>query len=417
MLHRKPILKDPQRRAALWVSCCLLLLLTACAAPDAPDTAAPPAASAVSQADDAAQADPVPSASRPLDAEVIPLETPQDADEPAGQTLTLMAVGDNLIHNTVYWSAQTDDGGYDFTPFYKDIAPVVAQYDLACINQETILVASPEHYGNYPRFGSPTQVADAVVDAGFNIVTHATNHCYDQGLTGITDSCAYWREHHPEITVLGIHDTPEDAATLRVVEKNGLRVALLNYTYGLNYEQPTEPWLVDTLDRDRVAADLSAARDAADFVIVFVHWGEEGEFSPNASQRDWAAFFAEQNVDVVIGAHPHVVQPLEFCTRADGKSMPVFYSLGNFLSHQMSAEQMLGGLASVQLVKDAQGTRVNDVQLLPTVNYLHHNDAGGMWLYQPMLLSDYTAEMAATHRFPAATVEYLTTLFETITAQ
>lgn len=149
------------------------------------------------------------------------LPEPEPEPEPKVSRVTLMALGDNLIHNTAYWSAELPDGGYDFTPFYAAIAPVVSQYDIACINQETILVGDPALYANYPNFGSPTQVADALAKTGFSVVTGATNHCFDKGETGILDTCRYWREHYPEITTLGIHDTETDAKTLRVIEKNG----------------------------------------------------------------------------------------------------------------------------------------------------------------------------------------------------
>ncbi len=146
-------------------------------------------------------------------------QEPEPEPEPEASRVTLMALGDNLIHNTVYWSAELPAGGYDFAPFYEAIAPVVSQYDIACINQETILVGDPALYANYPNFGSPTQVADALAKTGFSVVTGATNHCFDKGETGILDTCRYWREHYPDITTLGIHDSEEDAKTLRVIEK------------------------------------------------------------------------------------------------------------------------------------------------------------------------------------------------------
>ena len=423
--------KHPLRKPALWVLCAILALAVLAGAvwalthegPSMPSAELEPTAAEASAPAEA----PAPPPTRDLAPEIIgPSDAPGEpdaagesapAEAPAVQSLTLMAVGDNLIHNTVYWSAQLPDGSYDFTPFYQDIAPVAAAYDLACINQETILVHDPALYDNYPRFGSPEAVGDAVAAAGFNIVTHATNHCYDKGDTGILDSVSFWRTRHPDVTMLGIHDTEADAQTLRVVEKNGLRVALLNYTYGLNYELPANRWMVDILDRDKVTADVRSARQQADFVVVFVHWGEEGSFTPDQTQRDWAALFASLNVDAVIGAHPHVLQPLESIARADGRQMPVFYSLGNFLSHQMSAEQMLGGLASLRLVKDETGTRVEDAELLPTVNFLSHSETGPLWSYRPMLLRDYTDEMAAQHRFPETTVDYLWSLYDQITGQ
>lgn len=334
------------------------------------------------------------------------------AAPPAEARVTLMAVGDNLIHNTVYWSAEQPDGSYDFTPMYADIKPFVSSYDIACINQETIFVKNPAEYDNYPRFGSPTAVGDALVDAGFDVIEHATNHCYDKLDTGIGDSLSFWRETHPEITVLGIHDSQQDADTVRVVEKNGVTIAFLNYTYGLNYQMPANAFTVDQLKEDKVNADILKAKELADFVIVFVHWGTEDSFTPDDNQKHWAQFFADRNVDAVIGAHSHLLQPLDTFTRQDGRAMPVFYSLGNFLSHQMSADNMLGGLASMTLVKRSDGNdSVENVQVLPVVNFLSKRE-GTWWSYRMMLLRDYTEDMAKVHRFPEATVEYLWKLFE-----
>lgn len=217
-------------------------------------------------------------------------------------TVTLMALGDNLIHNTVYWSAETEDGGYDFTPFYADIQPTVQSYDIACINQETIFVKDHAMLSNYPAFGSPTEVGDALAETGFDVVTCATNHCYDKLDTGILDTCSFWRENHPDVTVLGIHDSEDDANTLRVVEKNNIKIAMLNYTYGLNYSAPEQKWMVDQFSTfDAVAADLDAAKGAADFVIVFAHWGEEGQTEPNQMQTTWAQFLADHGADLIIG--------------------------------------------------------------------------------------------------------------------
>ena len=237
--------------------------------------------------------------------EALPAE-PEPEPEPEVSRVTLMALGDNLIHNTVYWSAELPEGGYDFAPFYEAIAPVVSQYDIACINQETILVGDPALYANYPNFGSPTQVADALAKTGFSVVTGATNHCFDKGETGISDTCRYWREHYPDITTLGIHDSEEDAKTLRVIEKNGIRIAMLNYTYGLNGGAPGKAWMVDRfVTFDAVKADLARVKEASDFVIVFAHWGEEDTFRPNDYEKTWAQVLADGGADLIIGGHPH----------------------------------------------------------------------------------------------------------------
>ena len=354
--------------------------------------------------------------------ETIPEEpTPEETQEletepePEPSRVRLMAVGDNLIHNTVYWSAELPEGGYDFSPFYAAIAPVAQEYDIACINQETILVTDPALYDNYPSFGSPVHVADALVKAGFRVVTGATNHCFDKGETGILDTCRYWREVYPGVTLLGIHDSEEDAQKLRVVEKNGIRIAMLNYTYGLNGGLPAKSWMVDRfVSFDAVRDDLARANEAADFVIVFAHWGEEGTFSPNEYEKTWAQVLADGGADLIIGGHPHVVQPARVIMAEGGREVPVFYSLGNFLSHQTSPENMLGGMASVTICKDEAGAYVEDYELLPTVNLITKNPDTGWYNYLPMLLSDYTPELAATHHIAGCSVEQMQTLFDKI---
>ena len=353
----------------------------------------------------------------PLARELAPevREFAEAEPEPVDNTVTLMAVGDNLIHNTIYWSAELEGGGYDFTPVYADIAPIVSEYDLACINQETIYVSDPAMYSNYPDFGTPTQVGDALAQAGFDVVTHATNHCYDKLDTGILDTIGFWRENHPEMTILGIHDTQDDADTVRVVEKNGIRLALLNYTYGLNYSAPANSYMIDTLSRDKVLADLQKAESQADFTVVFVHWGEEGHTKPSQSQRDWAQLLANGGADLVIGAHPHVLQPLETVTAADGREVPVFFSLGNFVSHQLTASEMLGGMAGVELTKTDKGVELTSCELIPTINVILYRGYSGGFDYRPMLLRNYTEELAEQHWIEGTGAEQMWSLFNQIT--
>ena len=347
--------------------------------------------------------------------EALPAE-PEPEPEPESARVTLMALGDNLIHNTVYWSAELPDGGYDFTPFYAAIAPVVSQYDIACINQETILVDDPALYANYPNFGSPTQVADALAKTGFSVVTGATNHCFDKGETGILDTCRYWREHYPDITTLGIHDSEEDANRLRVIEKNGIRIALLNYTYGLNGGAPGKAWMVDRfVTFDAVKADLARVKEASDFVIVFAHWGEEDTFRPNDYEKTWAQVLADGGADLIIGGHTHTLQPVELLTASDGRDVPVYYSLENFLSHQKEKMNLLGGMASVTIVKDADGTHVSEYDLKPTINVILRNENTGWYTYRPMLLDSYGTELAAQNRFSECTIDAMWALYEDIT--
>ena len=337
-------------------------------------------------------------------------------EAPAESSVTLMALGDDLIHNCVYWSAQTPEGGYDFTSFFDDIRPIVRQYDLACINQETILVKDREQIESYPVFGSPIEVADALADAGFNVVTFASNHCYDKKETGITDTLSYFHETYPEITTLGIHDTEADAAAIPIVEKNGIRIAMLNFTYGFNNSMPEKRWMVDTLStRETVCGRIEQAKQEADFVIVFPHWGTEDTFSPDNSQLTWAQEMADAGADLIIGGHTHTLQPVELLTASDGRDVPVYYSLGNFLSHQKEKMNLLGGMASVTIVKDADGTHVSEYDLKPTINVILRNPNTGWYTYRPMLLDSYSSELAGQNRFSECTVDAMWALYEDIT--
>lgn len=367
------------------------------------------AAATQSAPEPAASTEPAAQSAPVADAEPVPDE-PQT---PAETRVTLMALGDNLIHNCVYWSAETPDGDYDFTPFYEDIRPYVQQYDLACINQETILVRDRQQIASYPVFGSPIEVADALAATGFDIVSFASNHCYDKGDSGITDTLSYFHEHYPDITTLGIHDSQQDADETAIVEKNGIRIALVNFTYGLNNAMPEKAWMVDLLtSTDAVCARVEQARQQADFVIVFPHWGTEDATKPDEGQRTLAQALADAGADLILGSHSHTLQPVELFTAADGRDVPVYWSLGNFLSHQKEKLNLLGGMASVTIVKDADGTHVAEYDLKPVVNVILRNTNTGWYDYRPMLLDHYNAELAAQNRFEECTVEAMRSLFE-----
>ena len=206
-----------------------------------------------------AAAQPEPEPVQAAQPEAEPEPEPQTA--PEEHTVTLMALGDDLVHNCVYWSAELPEGGYDFTPFFADIRPVAERYDIACIQQETILVQDRSLISSYPVFGSPVEVADALAWAGFDVLTCAGNHCFDKGETGISDTCGYVRDNFPEMSVLGIHDSQSGAQTPCVIEKNGIRIAMLNFTYGLNGAQPQKEWMVDAFtDPELVSERVRQAR-------------------------------------------------------------------------------------------------------------------------------------------------------------
>ncbi len=310
--------------------------------------------------------------------------------------VTLLAVGDNLIHIEVVQSGKQDDGSYNFDHLYDEIKDDIMAADIAVVNQETILGGKELKYSGYPAFNSPTEIGDSLTGVGFDVVLHATNHTMDKGLKGVTNTFDHWR-NHPDITLLGINETEEDKETIPIIEKNGIKIAMLNYTYGLNgYKIPKDkPFLVNMLDKKEMEKDIKKARELADFVIVYPHWGTEYVYQPISTQRELVDFYYELGVDLVIGTHPHVIQPVEWITSESGHNMLVYYSLGNFLSYQKEPARMLGGMAHVTITKDDTDTYISDASITPIVTHYEHGPAD--YNYGIYKLSEYSSEMGDIH--------------------
>lgn len=330
----------------------------------------------------------------------ISLSAPEASQAPEAQELTLMAVGDNLIHNTVFEFAQQPDGSYDFRDIYSYITEDLQAADIACIQQETIFISDPAEYTNYPEFGTPAEMAGSLSDAGFDVICHASNHTYDKLMAGIEDTIAAWK-NYPQVTVLGIHESQEHADSVQVVEKNGIRLAMLNYTYGLNYGVPAMQYSVDLLwteKRGIIQEQIQKAKEISDMVIVFMHCGTENSYTPNADQTQWAQFFADNGVGLVIGTHPHVIQPTDVIIGSKGNQMPIFYSLGNFVSSQRDTGNLLGGMANVTIRKDQYGTYVSEFSMTPVVTWIRGGGTVGTgYRFHTLHLEEYTDDMAAEH--------------------
>lgn len=335
-------------------------------------------------------------------------ENPQKALPPEKpQTVTLCAVGDNLIHSPIYKKCKTADG-YNFDCLYENIAPYIKKHDIAAINQETIFVQGEENFSGYPLFGTPKEVGESIVRAGFNVVTHATNHTYDKGKNALFYTMDFW-DNYPCVSVLGLNKSEEAARKTEILNINGIKTALLNYTYGLNgHRLPRgEEYLINIFKRDeKTAAHIKNAKAAADICIVFIHYGTEYTHNPTKEQKADVEFLCENGADIIIGAHPHVIQPVTAYTSENQNKAVVFWSLGNFISNQDSTEKILGGMADITIEKKNGNAYVKSYKMLPTVT---HADSGG---YSAYLLSDYTDALAASHRrVPNLTVEKLNDLF------
>lgn len=310
--------------------------------------------------------------------------------------VTLMAVGDDLIHLPIISSAKKTNGSYNFDHLFTKIKKDIQAADIAVMNQETILGGSGLGYSGYPRFNSPTQLGDALVKAGFDVILHATNHTMDKGVKGIENTLAYWKKHK-NITVLGINETKKDYSSIQIIKKNGIRIAMLNYTYSLNgLSLPKDKfYMVNLLDEDKIKKDIKKAKKISDFVIVFPHWGTEYVYEPSAQQKKWTKLFVEMEVDLIIGTHPHVIEPVEWIKSKTGHKTLVYYSLGNFTSYQTKMPRMLGGMAKITIEKKGEKKAViAKATFTPLVTHYSKNKKNTFTTYK---LKDYSEKLAKEH--------------------
>ena len=315
---------------------------------------------------------------------------------PAEKTVSLLAVGDNLVHASIYERAfDPDSGQFDFSPIYEKVKEKISSYDLAVVNQETIFVDDPALRSDFPLFGTPASMGDALAEAGFDVILGANNHSYDKGDQGLNDTINFWKKKYPEKVLLGLHNTKEAAENIDYVFVNGIRIAMFNYTemltgYMLAKE---EQYKIDLLEnKDKLLADLRTAEKEADISICFLHTGDEYAAEPAERVKELADELINAGADLIICAHPHVLQPYETRKTPEGAEGLVFYSLGNFMSHQTDPRTIPGGAASLVIRKTStEPAAITDVSLLPLIC---HFDGTTTQVY---FLDDYTNDLAAAH--------------------
>ena len=282
--------------------------------------------------------------------------------------ISFVVFGDNLVHEQIYqYSLHNCEGNFDFLFENKNIRDAIEASDVAVINQETPLTDEPSKYSGYPRFGTPIGVGESVADAGFDVVTCATNHTLDQGADGVNDTKEFFDSR--DILCIGIQSEDEkEYRPYEVLVRGGVRFALFNYTYGINENRFPEnkAYMVHILDdEERVRADLEAAKGETDFVIIFVHWGTEYGGQPDEFQLKWTQIFLENKADVVVGTHPHTLQPYELLQSDDGHQMLVYYSIGNYISSQPEESCVKGGMAQFTVSLAPDGYKITEYGLQP----------------------------------------------------
>jgi poly-gamma-glutamate capsule biosynthesis protein CapA/YwtB (metallophosphatase superfamily) len=266
------------------------------------------------------------------------------------EKVTIGAIGDILIHDVVYQDAFNGQN-YNFDPMFENMKALLEKPDILTANQESMLGGLELGLSGYPRFNSPHEVADALVHTGVDIVSTANNHTLDRGFKGVQSEAAYLQSIG--LPYVGSFVDDKDQQNLRIINKNGIKICFLSYTYGTNgIPVPKgKDFLVNLIDRERMKGEIQRARKAADIVVMSIHWGNEYQRIPTNNQKDLARFLANEGVDIVFGSHPHVLQPMEWLNTKDGRKAFVVYSLGNFISAQNNNYKDIGGLATIDVTK------------------------------------------------------------------
>ena len=337
--------------------------------------------------------------------------------EQEDNTIELLAVGDNIAHKTIRETGMRDDGPWNYDQVYAHVKEDVEAADLAVVTQETIFVEDRNNVSGYPTFGTPPEFGDALVNTGFDVVASATNHSLDKGTDSIEYTMNWWKENHPDISVLGLHDSEEAASEIPVITCKDLKLAMLDYTYGLNgLELPQgKEYMVDVFDEEQAREDIRQAKELADVVIVVMHVGVEYDQDVDEETREWTDIFLEEGVDIVIGSHPHVVRTMETLTGEDGHKMLVYYSLGNFTSTQTDLPSLMGAMAKITVRKNVETGQIEipEHEFIPLLMY-YNKEVPEAAIYK---LEDYPQELIEKNyvyqKNPAEfSLEYYQKLFE-----
>ena len=324
--------------------------------------------------------------------------------------VNMLAVGDNLVQTYVFRAAQAasaDGKSYNFAPLYENIKPLVQAADVAIINQETLICGGDyEITGSNFNFNSPVELGDAMVDVGFDVFTLANNHMLDKRIDGLESSLNYWdgmMEKYP-ILALGAYRNEEDQNRIRIQEVNGMTIAYLAYTYGMNgYQVPAGSSVKIGLTSNEalIQRQIQEAKQIADAVVVSAHWGIEDSHIVSDNVKSLANKMVQWGADVILGSHPHTAETMEYIDRADGTRGFVFYSLGNFISAQTDNFNVVGEMGMFDLVKNGQTGKVTveNISCMPVITQYDNAKFANLRLYPYYM---YTAELAAKHGLPYA---------------
>ncbi len=333
----------------------------------------------------------------------VPTGAPAALDEAVSSaplepiTVRFLAAGDNLIHSSIYEQAKrrSTNGGYDFSYAYAHIADYIAAADVAVLNQETVIDPSKEP-SSYPTFNSPPELGEEMLKIGFDVFNLANNHILDKGVNSVLAELDYWKERNA--VVCGAYRNDEDLNTVHTLTAKGVTfsfIGVTEMTNGISLPDNTDVRLIYTENEPLIEDQIKRAKENSDVVIVNCHMGTEDSHVVTDAQQALYEKMVEWGADVIIGNHPHVLQKVEYMIKPDGGQALVIYCLGNFISAQSNAPNLIGGLMDFDITYDPaeEKATVSYANLIPTVT---HYDSGysDIRLYP---LSEYTDELASRH--------------------
>ena len=308
----------------------------------------------------------------------------QEAD-----TLTLLFIGDIMGHDSQINSAYSaETKSYDYEEVFKPVAPVISKADFAIANLEVTLAGPP--FKGYPQFSSPDELAVACKNSGMDVLITANNHSCDRSKKGIIRTIDVLDSLGIQHTGTFKNEQHRKETNLLILEKNGIKAGLLNYTYGTNGLKAPPPTSVNYLYKNLMAGDIRNAleNNQLDKLIVAVHWGTQYQTSPNKKQTDLAEFLLEQGADMIIGSHPHVLQKMVWeKDTLSGQEHLVVYSLGNFVSNQRTRRRDGGAMVEISLVKQNNQTHIADAGYYLT--WVHKTYSGGKWHFHILPAAGY----------------------------
>ncbi|WP_404429359.1 CapA family protein [Sutcliffiella horikoshii] len=277
--------------------------------------------------------------------------------------LTLGATGDILLHSRLYKTAKKLIG-YNFDSKMNAAKPLFDSVDLSIVNQESIIAGKELGLSSFPKFNSPVEIGDTLKRFGVDIVNIANNHALDKGPEGILKSITNLEKRG--LPYVGAYKSQEDKDTLRIIEKNGLKICFLSYTRGTNGIQmpKDQQYLVSKYDPSKLKKVTDLMRkikkeSIADVIIASVHFGKEYHLFPSAEQKEVSASLADAGADVILGHHPHVLQPPEWIYTSRGTKSIAAYSLGNFFSGQFGLYRQIGAFFTVNIEKKEDSKIIN----------------------------------------------------------